>query len=328
MSFEKKKAILEKIRQYDRIMIFRHVRNDGDCVGASKGLKAIIQLTWPEKEVYLIDEHTSAYLAFLGPEDEPVADELYRDALGIVVDTASEARISNPKYALCKELIKIDHHIPLEDYGNLSWVEEDCSSCCQMIVEFYNTFKDELKMDSQAATYLYTGMVTDSGRFKYSEVNGDTLRMAATLLDVGVDTDTLFARLYLEAFEYLKFKAHIYQRMQVTENGVAYIYIDRAMQEEFGLSLEQASACVGNLDGIRGCICWIAFIENGDDSGSIRVRLRSRFVHINSVAEQFRGGGHACASGATVYSQEEVQALLQEADRVVKEYKDTHEGWL
>ena len=328
MSFEKKKAILEKIRQYDRIMIFRHVRNDGDCVGASKGLKAIIQLTWPEKEVYVIDEQTSEYLAFLGPEDEPVADELYKDALGIVVDTASEARISNPKYVLCKELIKIDHHIPLEDYGNLSWVEEDASSCCQMIVEFYNTFKDELKIDSQAATYLFTGMVTDSGRFKYSEVNGDTLRMAATLLDVGVDTDKLFARLYLEAFEYLKFKAHIYQRMQITENGVAYIYIDRAMQEEFGLSLEQASACVGNLDGIRGCICWIAFIENGDDAGSIRVRLRSRFVHINSVAEQFRGGGHACASGATVYSQEEVQALLKEADRVVKEYKETHEEWL
>ena len=328
MSFEKKKAILEKIRQYDRIMIFRHVRNDGDCVGASKGLKAIIRLTWPEKEVYVIDEQTSEYLAFLGPEDEPVADELYKDALGIVVDTASEARISNPKYVLCKELIKIDHHIPLEDYGNLSWVEEDASSCCQMIVEFYNTFKDELKIDSQAATYLFTGMVTDSGRFKYSEVNGDTLRMAATLLDVGVDTDKLFARLYLEAFEYLKFKAHIYQRMQITENGVAYIYIDRAMQEEFGLSLEQASACVGNLDGIRGCICWIAFIENGDDAGSIRVRLRSRFVHINSVAEQFRGGGHACASGATVYSQEEVQALLKEADRVVKEYKETHEEWL
>ena len=143
-----------------------------------------------------------------------------------------------------------------------------------------------------------------------------------------MDTDKLFARLYLEAFEYLKFKAHIYQRMQITENGVAYIYIDRAMQEEFGLSLEQASACVGNLDGIRGCICWIAFIENGDDAGSIRVRLRSRFVHINSVAEQFRGGGHACASGATVYSQEEVQALLKEADRVVKEYKETHEEWL
>ena len=239
MNREVKEQILQKIKEYDRIMIFRHVRNDGDCVGATKGLKRIIQLTWPEKEVYLIDKDTSAYLAFLGPEDEPVEDALYADALGIVLDTASEARISNKNYKLCRELIKIDHHIPLEGYGSIQWVEEDRSSACEMVVDFYSTFRDELKIDSEAATYLYTGMVTDSGRFKYDGVTGDTLRNAAVLLDIGVDTQMLFARLYLEAYGYLKFKAHIYDRMQITENGVAYIYIDRAMQEEFSLSLEQ-----------------------------------------------------------------------------------------
>ena len=116
--------------------------------------------------------------------------------------------------------------------------------------------------------------------------------------------------------------------MQITENGVAYIFIDKAMQEEFGLTLEQASACVGNLDSIRGCIVWLAFIENGDEQQSIRVRLRSRFVHINPVAEKYHGGGHACASGATVYSREEMDALLKDADALVKEYKETHEDWL
>ena len=92
--------------------------------------------------------------------------------------------------------------------------------------------------------------------------------------------------------------------------------------------MEQASAVVGTLDKIRGCICWIAFIENGDAEESIRVRLRSRFVHINSVAEKFGGGGHACASGATVYGQAQFLELLQDADAVVKKYKETHEGWL
>ena len=323
-----KETILAKMAQYDTIMLFRHVRNDGDCVGATKGLKRILELTWPEKKIYLIDQDTAKYLEFMGPEDEDVPEEVYRQALGIVLDTASEARISNKKYTLCKELIKIDHHIPLENYGNLQWVEEERSSCCEMVVDFYNTFRDRLKIDSLAATHLYTGMVTDSGRFKYSGVTGDTLRNAAVLLDVGVDTDTLFARLYLEAFEYLKFKAHIYQRMQITPNGVAYIFVDKAMQEEFGLSLEQASAIIGNLDSIRGCISWIAFIESGDAEGTIRVRLRSRFVSINSIAEKYRGGGHACASGATIYSIEEMEALLADTDALVKEYKETHEGWL
>ena len=328
MNYEIKKQILDKMQQYDRIILFRHVRNDGDCVGATKGLKEILRLTWPEKEIYLIDTETAKYLEFMGPEDAELPDEMYTDALGIVLDTASESRISNKKYTLCREVIKIDHHIPLEHYGSLEWVEEERSSCGEMIVDFYNTFRDVLKINSEAATHLYTGMVTDSGRFKYSGVTGDTLRCAAVLLDVGVDTDLLFARLYLEAYEYLKFKAHIYERMQITENGVAYIYIDQAMQKEFNLSLEQASACIGNLDSIRGCISWIAFIESGDEAGTIRVRLRSRFVHINSIAEKYRGGGHACASGATVYNREEVDALLADTDALVKEYKETHEGWL
>ena len=327
MNFEVKQQILQKIKDYNRIFLFRHVRNDGDCVGASKGFKEILKDSFPQKEIYLIDEETAAYLEFMGPEDEPVEKELYEGALAIVLDTGSEARISNKNYKKCAEIIKIDHHIPLENYGDLNWVEEERSSCCEMIVDFYETFRDQLVLSQTAATYLYTGMVTDTGRFKFG-TSGDALRCAATLLDVGVDTETLYARLYLEAFEYLKFKAHLYHKMQITENGVAYLFIDKATQEQFNLSLEQASATVGTLDSIRGCICWVAFIENGDEQESIRVRLRSRFVHINSVAEKFGGGGHACASGATVYGKAQMEELLRDADQLIKEYKETHEGWL
>ena len=328
MNFEIKQTILNKIKEYSTIFLFRHVRNDGDCVGATKGLKSIITATWPEKNVYIIDADTAKYLEFMGPEDAEMPEESYASALGIVLDTASEARISNRKYTLCKELIKIDHHIPLEQYGQLQWVEEERSSCCEMIVDFYRSFKDQLVLNSEGATHLYTGMVTDSGRFKYDGVTGETLRCAAELLDVGVDTQTLFARLYLEAFEYLKFKSAIYERMQITPNGVAWIFVDKAMQQEFNLNLEQSSAIIGNLDSIRGCISWLAFIETGDEQNAIRVRLRSRFVHINGIAENYHGGGHACASGATVYSIEEMNQLLRDTDALVKEYKETHEGWL
>ena len=328
MNFEIKQTILDRIKEYDRIFLFRHIRNDGDCVGATKGLKALISATWPEKEVYLIDNDQAAYLAFLGPDDEPVEEDMYRNALGIVLDTASEARISNKNYKLCAELIKIDHHIPVETYGDPVWVEEERSSCCEMVADFYATFKDELVLTSEAATYIYTGMVTDSGRFKYSSVSGDTMRAAAILLDAGINTDILFAQLYLEDFSYLKFKAHIYENMQITDNGVAYLYVDKEMQEKFGLTLEAASACVNTMDSIRGCISWIVFIDTGNDDGAIRVRLRSRFVHINSIAEKHNGGGHACASGATVYSKAEMNMLIRETDALVKQYKETHEDWL
>jgi len=138
----------------------------------------------------------------------------------------------------------------------------------------------------------------------------------------------LFANLYLEEFDKLKFEAYVYDKMCITENGVAYIYVDRAMQEKFGLSQEDASSAVGYMDTIKGALCWIAFIEAPGEEKTIRVRLRSRFVTINTIAENHHGGGHACASGATVYSEEEMHQLIAEADARVKEYKETHEGWL
>ena len=328
MNYEIKKAILDKIKEYDRIFLFRHVRNDGDCVGATKGFKSLLQESFPDKQILLIDSDTAAYLEFMGPEDAPVAEELYTDALGIVLDTASEARISNKKYTLCKELIKIDHHIPLESYGDLIWVEEERSSCCEMIVDFYRTFSDELVLTKEGATHLYTGMVTDSGRFQFSSVSGDTLRYAAVMLDQGINTDLMYAHLQLKDFEELKFRAQIYKLMKISENGVAYVYLSKELQDKFGLKPESASACISAMDSIKGCLCWIGFIENGDEEGSVRVRLRSRFVAINSVAEHYRGGGHACACGATIFSKKEMRALVKEADAIVKEYKETHEDWL
>ncbi len=328
MNYEIKKTILDKIKEYGSICLFRHTRNDGDCVGATKGLKEIIKASFPEKSVYVIDAERAQYLAFLGTDDEEISDEAYAASLGIVLDTATADRISNKKFELCRELIKIDHHIPVSSYGSLQWVEEHYSSCCEMIAEFYDTFKDELTLTKEAALYLYTGMVTDSGRFKYEGVSGDTLRRAAVLLDAGIDTESLYANLYLDDFSYLKFKAAVYEKMQITDGGVAYIFVDREMQEKFKLTNEQASASVSCLDGIRGAIVWLAFIENTDGSDSIRVRLRSRFVTVNQIAEKYHGGGHACASGATVYSTDEMNALIADADAWVKEYKNTHEGWL
>ena len=108
MHYEVKQAILQKIKEYSTIFIFRHIRNDGDCVGASKGLQTILKASFPEKAVYLIDSDCSEFLAVLGPEDEDVADEVYAQGLAIVVDTGNTKRISNQKYALCKEIIKIE----------------------------------------------------------------------------------------------------------------------------------------------------------------------------------------------------------------------------
>ncbi|MBE5809557.1 MAG: bifunctional oligoribonuclease/PAP phosphatase NrnA [Clostridiales bacterium] len=328
MNTSVKQEILAKIKEYDRILIFRHKRVDGDCVGASKGLKELLKASFPEKDVRIIDDERSDYLAFLGPDDEAVPDDFYASALAIVVDVADTERISNQKFSLCKEIVKIDHHIDRTPYGVISWVEEGRSAACEMIADFYATFQDELTLTQWGATCIYTGMVTDSGRFMYEGVSGDSMRLAGLILDKGVKTDWLYANLYLKTFESLKFTAYVYEHMKVTENGVCWLLVDKAMQQKFGLNMESASAAISSLSGIRGCLCWIAFIETGDEEHAIRVRLRSRFAAINHIAEKYHGGGHACASGATVYSVREMHDLLRDADTYIKEYKENNEGWL
>lgn len=326
MSLEIKKQILAKIKEYNKIIISRHIRPDGDCTGGTKGLKEILTLTYPEKEIYLVNGDYAEYLSFLGGEDSQFEDEFYSDALLIVLDTASTDRISNPKYSLAKEIIKIDHHINIKPYGDISWVEDWRSSLCEMIVDFYATFKDELKINKEAATYLYTGMVTDSGRFRFNTVTGDTMRLAGMMLDLGVEMDWLYARLKMEDYKALVFKAYALSQIKLTENGVAYIHVDKEMQEKFNLSREEASMAVSFAEYIKGSLIWVAFIDNPD--GTIRVRLRSRFVTCNDIGESWRGGGHECACGATLHSVEEIEKLLVQADVKLKEYKETHEGWL
>ncbi len=326
MNEEIKLKILEKIESYRTIIVSRHIRPDGDAVGSTKGLVRLLKDTYPAKDIYLVNDDYADYLAFCGSEDT-VTEDIYENALLITIDTGTRKRISNANFQKAKEIIKIDHHIEADPYGDLNWVEDFRSSACEMIADFYLTFKDRLKMSTEAATYLYMGMVTDSGRFRFEGVTGETLRLAAALFDFGIDYETLFAHLYMETPERLKLKSYVYDHLQTTKNGVAYIYMSEALQKQFHLNLESASDVVSDLSKIRGSLIWVAFIYNSEKQ-EIRVRLRSRFLGINDLAIKYHGGGHNMAAGATVYSEEEMYALIEDADKLLGEYKATHEGWL
>lgn len=323
---EAKKAVLEKIKQYDRIVISRHLRPDGDAIGSTKGLCESLRLSFPNKDIRVVNDDHSEHLSFLGGEDAQVEDSFYSEALAIVLDTATPDRISNKKVSLAKEVVKIDHHIEVQPYGDVSWVEDYRSSVCEMVADFIKTFEGELKCNKDVATLVFAGIVTDSGRFQFAETSGDTLRLAGYLLDFGIDTTTLYANLYLEDFGFQKFKASVIENMNITPNGVAYTFVSQDQQRRFGLTGEQASCSVGFMDKIKGSLIWLAFIENPD--GTTRVRLRSRFVTVNQLAQKYHGGGHAFASGATVYSEEEMKALVDDADALLGNYKSNNGGWL
>ena len=128
-----KQQILQKIKQYDTIIIHRHVRPDPDAYGSQGGLAEIIKTTYPDKNVYLAgdDEPTLAYLNQM----DDISDAVYEGALVIVCDTANQERISDQRYHLGDFLIKIDHHPNEDTYGDLQWVDTTASSTSEMIYE-------------------------------------------------------------------------------------------------------------------------------------------------------------------------------------------------
>ena len=316
MSKQNMEKILNKIKEYDRIFLFRHKRIDGDCTGATKGFKEILKLTYPEKEIYIIDNEKSDFLAFLGEDDAPVADELYADALGIVLDTATTDRIASDKYALCRELVKIDHHIEVNPYGVCSWVEEESSSCCEMIVKFYDTFRDELKINREAATYLYTGMVTDSGRFRYDSTTSQTFRLASRLLEEKFDTGEVYAGLYADDFEHVKLRAQFILKIHITDLKVAYIYTEKEELKSYNASIFSISrGMVGTMGDLRGVDIWVNFTETED---GVLTEIRSSKYNINPIAVKYGGGGHQKASGATLKNREEAMAMLEDLNEIIR----------
>jgi len=319
-----KKLIFNKIKEYDSIIILRHIKPDGDCLGASLGLRQILRDSFPNKRILSIGKMKSNYLDFLGKEDEDVSEEEYKNSLIIVVDTATKDRIDNNNFDLGKETIKIDHHIPVEDYADVNYVRIDIPATCAIIVDFYVTFKDELVLSEAASRYLYVGIITDTGRFRYRGVSAKLLRLASVLLDKGIDIENIYSNLYIKAPEDLKLTAYIYKHFKVTPNGVAYFMMSKKVQNKFGVTNETASSLVNVLEGIRGSLIWIFFIQNKEKI--YRVRLRSRFVSVVEIAKKYRGGGHLQASGATVLNKKEIKQLLIDADDALRDFKNNNQG--
>ena len=312
--------LLEKIKEYDNIVIYRHLRPDGDALGSSQGLKEIIRASFPKKQVYNNGNDESKYLEFISDLDNYNVSEFKGDFLAIVVDTATENRISGEGYKQAKEIFKIDHHNDGENFGNYTWLDKESPSCSAMITKFLMTNKNELKISEKGAYYLFLGIVTDTGRFKYRGVNSEVMECAAFLLNYNIDLQTLYANLYVKSPEEFKAQAFVYNKYKATPNGVSYVYFSLKDQKKLNLTTEQASSYVNVLENIKGSLIWILFLEQEDKN--IRARLRSRYITVNDIANNFKGGGHHQASGATLKSLKEVKKLLKIADEKLKEFKN------
>lgn len=310
--------IKEYIEKYNRIIIHGHIRPDGDCIGSQYGLYYLIKDNYPDKEVYVTGT-TSDYVSFVGTPSL-VNEELFEGALSICVDCATQDRLSDGRCIQAKEFIKIDHHIPVDNYGNYQYVDTTAPACAQIITELFLANKDEWKLSKEAASALYVGILTDTGRYKFDSVNSRTFMAAATLVDAGVKLGEIDNQLSIETLQTLKLKGYVLSNFKMSENGFAYITLTREEIESFGVSDEDAAAQVSTISCIEGCPVWAIMLEYSKEE--IRVRLRSRGPIINTLAEEYNGGGHAKASGASLASWDELEGFVTKADAIVKKYKE------
>ena len=308
-------SICSLIEQYDTIIIHRHSKPDGDAIGSQMGLKKLIMDNYATKRVLAVGDAAGRYSFVKDSTPDTVADEDYNGALAIILDTSAKSLISDTRYTLADKTARIDHHIFCEKIADVEVTDTSFESCCGLIAAL--AMESGWKMSSEAATAIYTGMVTDSGRFRYDSTTPETLRRAAYLLEAGIDTSEIYRNLYADDFSYIRLRSQFVLKVQFTDKNVAYIYTTADEASEYGVDTFTISrGMVGVMSEIRGVDIWVNFTETED---GVLCELRSSRYNINRTAVKYGGGGHEKASGCTLKNHDEAMMLLDDLNQIIEE---------
>ena len=307
--------LFNEIKNHQTIIIHRHKNPDGDALGSQIGLKHLLQENFPEKTVYVVGDSAGHYGFMDGSTMDEIADEVYTDALAIVLDTSARHLISDERYTTAKRTARMDHHIFVEKICDTEVTDTSYESCCGLVTEF--ALQTGLKLSPVSAKALYTGMVTDSGRFRYDSTTAQTFRLASALMEQKFDTNDIFRKLYADDFAKIRLKALFVLKIKFTDCNVAYIYTTKEELAELNVDTFTVSrGMVGTMSDIRGVDIWVNFTETEQ---GVLCELRSSKYNINPIAVKYGGGGHAKASGATVASKEIAMQMLSDLDALTKE---------
>lgn len=304
--------ILAQIKKYDTIIIHRHQRPDPDAYGSQVGLAEIIRASFPKKKVYQVGEMVSRF-DWLVSQDE-IEDSVYNDALVIVTDTANRPRVDDERYTKGKYLIKIDHHPNDDVYGDICWVNTQASSCSEIIYDFYAACQAELTLPVSAARVLYAGIVGDTGRFMYDATTPHTLRVAAALVETGIDAAQLNRKLDSISEPLARLSAYVLENMVVTKHKAAYVILTREIMAKYNLSDGGTAPVVPLLGKLEEVVCWTVLVEQ--ENHSYRLRIRSKGPVINELAKEYHGGGHPLASGAMLKDASAIETYVEKLDQI------------
>ena len=298
--------IAQKIKEYDTIILHRHNNPDGDALGSQIGLKAVLQENFPDKNIYVVGDDAKRYAFMDGSTMDEIGDEVYDGALAIVLDCGASHLISDDRYKKAAFTVRFDHHIYAEKICDLEMVDTSYESCCGLLTEF--VLASGFALSPVSAKALYTGMVTDSGRFRYDSTSAKTFRLASALMEQNFNVNEIYNSLYADDFSSVRLRAQFVLKIQLTDDGVAYIYTTKEELPTYGADIFTISrGMVGTMADLRGVHTWVNFTETEE---KVLCEIRSNKYNINPIAVKYGGGGHAKASGASLKNKEEAMAML------------------
>ena len=307
------KYFLEKIKEYKNIVIFRHTRPDLDALGSQIGLKHIIKTNFEHKNVYVVGDMNN--FNFLGNMDE-IDDDLIKDSLAIIVDVADQRLVSDDRYKIAKERIVIDHHkndCSVEVSHKI--VDTTAAAATQIVTKF--ALSNNLTISCEAATALYSGMITDSGRFLYS-LTPDLFNMASLLIENGADYKFVYKNLYSESLYRRQMKAYFTLKVKVNKYGFGYLINKKDVYKKFDVDTFTISrGMVGVMSDTNEIKIWANFTYDRN-SDNILCEFRSKEIPIVDIAKKYGGGGHLLACGCTIDNENIIKDIIRDFNNLLK----------
>ncbi len=320
------KSIIDKITGHEKISLFFHEIPDFDTLGSCFAMKRFIKNKFPEKQVEIIgfDVLDPAFEKnFFEFNPEHIPNSSISGSLGIILDTANEARVWTGRHKYCKELIRIDHHPQIESFAQLEWIDESASATCELVSLLLLEWDPEA-IDNLAASYLYAGLVTDTARFLYPSTRKETLEVASKLISLNFDRSKLNNSLYLKSLKQSKFESYIMSLLKSYKNlKFGYAIIPKNAYDKYDIDLRMSMVHVFN--NVKELEVWATFYYD-NTVRKWRGSLRSRTIPINHIAEKYHGGGHKLASGFTLRNFREQKAMVKDMIAYLKKLNAEAKG--
>jgi len=308
--------ILNAINQYSKIAIFRHIHPDFDALGAAHALKTFITDNYMNKEVLVLGDNHDDLTPRLFPKTNTAHNEWFNEPfLAIVLDTPNKRRIADPRFSNAELTIKIDHHPFIEGIGDIECIETNVTSTCELLATLL--LSSDLKISKQCASYLYIGIVGDSGRFEYPSTSSLTFEVVSNLMERKIDLQDIYHRMYLRDQNSLRVIAHILTHYNVSKHGVAYYILTREDLENLKITTNQGKDHVNLFHFVDGIKIWCAITEDLKEH-CFRVSLRSENIDIHEVGAAWGGGGHPNASGAKLHTLQDIEPFIEDLDKLIK----------